>query len=165
MNLEWYNFISLGCFSKKLFNCVTIKINNNKNNKKLCSPRVFTAVLFIIIKKAETTQITIHWWKHKQSVVNPQTGILFCNKKEWSTNICYELDEPRQCWSLSRVWLFAIPGTLKARLFYVHGILQARMLEWVAISFSMGSYWPKDWTAGWFFIVPATREWGLTTNR
>ena len=28
----------------------------------------------------------------------------------------------------------------------VHGILQARILEWVAISFSRGSSWPGDWT-------------------
>ena len=28
----------------------------------------------------------------------------------------------------------------------VHGILQARILEWVAIFFSRGSFWPKDWT-------------------
>ena len=28
----------------------------------------------------------------------------------------------------------------------VHGIVQARILEWVAISFSRGSSWPKDWT-------------------
>ena len=28
----------------------------------------------------------------------------------------------------------------------VHGILQARILEWVAISFSRGSSWPKDQT-------------------
>ena len=28
----------------------------------------------------------------------------------------------------------------------VHGILQARMLERVAISFSRGSSWPRDWT-------------------
>ena len=27
----------------------------------------------------------------------------------------------------------------------VHGILQARILEWVAISFSRGSSWPRDW--------------------
>ena len=45
----------------------------------------------------------------------------------------------------------------------VHGILQARILEWVAISFSRGSSWPMDWThvchtAGRFFSVWATRE-------
>ena len=28
----------------------------------------------------------------------------------------------------------------------VHRICQARVLEWVAISFSRGSSWPKDWT-------------------
>ena len=38
----------------------------------------------------------------------------------------------------------------------VHGILQARILEWVAISFSRGSAWPSDrtqisCTAGEFF--------------
>ena len=27
----------------------------------------------------------------------------------------------------------------------VHGILQARILEWVAISFSRGSSWPRNW--------------------
>ena len=45
----------------------------------------------------------------------------------------------------------------------VHGIRQARILEWVAISFSRGSYWLRDWTwfsctVGWFFTVWATRE-------
>ena len=40
----------------------------------------------------------------------------------------------------------------------VHGILQVRILEWVAIPFSMGSTWPRDWTkvsciAGRFFTV------------
>ena len=28
----------------------------------------------------------------------------------------------------------------------VHGILQARILEWVAISFSRGCSWPRDWS-------------------
>ena len=45
----------------------------------------------------------------------------------------------------------------------VHGISQARILEWVAIPFSSGSYPPSDltWvsdTAGVFFTVWATRE-------
>ena len=47
--------------------------------------------------------------------------------------------------------------------FSVHGISQARILEWVAISFSRGSSWPKDWTcvsciAGRFLTIWATRE-------
>ena len=28
----------------------------------------------------------------------------------------------------------------------VYGILQARILDWVAIPFSMGSFQPRDWT-------------------
>ena len=28
----------------------------------------------------------------------------------------------------------------------VHGIFQTWRLEWVAISFSRGSFWPRDWT-------------------
>ena len=39
----------------------------------------------------------------------------------------------------------------------VHGILQARLLEWVAIAFSRGSSWPRSPT-GRFFIIWATRE-------
>ena len=43
------------------------------------------------------------------------------------------------------------------------GFLQARILEWVAISFSRDSSWPRDWTqvsciAGGFFTLWATRE-------
>ena len=33
----------------------------------------------------------------------------------------------------------------------VHGILQARILEWVVIPFSRGSSWPRDWT--WVFCM------------
>ena len=45
----------------------------------------------------------------------------------------------------------------------VHGILQARILEWVTIFFSKGSSWPRDWTqvsciAVRFFTLWATRE-------
>ena len=45
----------------------------------------------------------------------------------------------------------------------VHGILQARILDWVAIPFSRGSSQPKDQTwvsciAGRFFTVWAARE-------
>ena len=49
----------------------------------------------------------------------------------------------------------------------VHGILQARILEWVAFPFSRGSSWPKDGTqvfhiAGGFFTSWSTREAPVT---
>ena len=45
--------------------------------------------------------------------------------------------------------------------FSVHGILQARILEWIAIPFSRRSSWPRDWNqvscfVGRFFTVWAT---------
>ena len=45
----------------------------------------------------------------------------------------------------------------------LHGFLQAKILEWVAIPFSRGSFSPRDWTrvsciAGRFFTVWASRK-------
>ena len=68
--------------------------------------------------------------------------------------------------SLSCVPLFAAPWTV------AHGISQARILEWVAISFSRGSSWPRDQTCvsctgRWILYHWATREahseylWGI----
>ena len=47
--------------------------------------------------------------------------------------------------------------------FSIHGILQSRILEWIAISFSRGSSRPRDWTrvsciGGRRFNLWATRE-------
>ena len=73
-------------------------------------------------------------------------------KKKWSesevTQSCLTLCNPIGC---------SPPGSS------VHGILQARVLEWVAIPFSRGSSWPRDWTqvsciAGKFFTVWAIKE-------
>ena len=52
---------------------------------------------------------------------------------------------------------YSLPGSS------VHGILQARVLEWVVISFSRGCSRARDWTwvsptAGRLFAVWATRE-------
>ena len=62
--------------------------------------------------------------------------------------------------SLSRVGLFVTPCPPGSS---VHGILQARILEWVAISFSRGSFQPKNQTqvshiASRHFKLWATKE-------
>ena len=61
--------------------------------------------------------------------------------------------------------LWLLPGSS------VHGILQARILEWVAIPFSTGSSQPREWTwvsciAGKFFtvcvyIIHRNKVWAL----
>ena len=77
-------------------------------------------------------------------------------KVKWSevAQSCPTLCVPMDC---------SLPGSS------IHGIFQARVLEWGAISFSRGSSLPGDWTqishtAGRGFTVWATREalvkWG-----
>ena len=63
---------------------------------------------------------------------------------------------------LNHVWLFVTPWTV-AYHSSVHGILQARILEWVVISFSRRSSQPRHWIqvsciVGRHFTVWATRE-------
>ena len=76
--------------------------------------------------------------------------------------ILYKLSyqgSPKWKWkSLSRVWFFAALVVCT-----VHGILQARILEWAAFPFSSGSPQPRNWTrvsfiAGEFFTNWAIRE-------
>ena len=62
----------------------------------------------------------LDWW----SVSHIFKVVLFAQ-------LCPTLCEPMDC---------SPPG------FSVHGILQARILEWVAIPFFCGSFWPRDWT-------------------
>ena len=82
----------------------------------------------------------VHIWGIVPHVAFTQQGFV---KRKWK--------------SLSRVRLFAIPWT-------VHGILQARILEWVAFPSSRGSSWPRNesrvsfCTAGGFFTNWAIRE-------
>ena len=56
-------------------------------------------------------------------------------------------------------WTVALPPGSS-----VHGISQARILRWVAISFSRGSSWPRDWTRGLLYCRQILWEgtWELT---
>ena len=47
----------------------------------------------------------------------------------------------------------------------VHGILQARVLEWVAISFSRGSSWPRDQTYVSCRLHLQAGSWPLSVTR
>ena len=71
------------------------------------------------------------------------------------------------CESCSVVSDSATPWSM---VYTVHGILQARILEWAAFPFSKGSSQPRDWTlvsriAGGFFPNWAIREvWKFFAN-
>ena len=64
---------------------------------------------------------------------------------------------------LSHIWLFCDPKDCSPAGSSAHGILQARILEGVAIPFSRGSSWPREWThfsclAGRFFTTEAPEK-------
>ena len=60
---------------------------------------------------------------------------------------CYKCIIVRQVvvWSLNHVRLFCDSINSNPPGFSVHGISKARILEWVATSFSKGSSQPRDW--------------------
>ena len=77
-------------------------------------------------------------------------------KKEESevADLCLTLGDPMDC---------SLPCS------FIHGIFQARILEWVAISFSRGPSWPRDWTQvscirGRPITIWATRESSFLCN-
>ena len=90
----------------------------------------------------------------------------------WKSNIQTILE----IWTwklLSCVQLFATPRTTQSNPvdYTVHGMLQARILEWVAVSFSWGSSQPRgqthvSHTVGEFFTIWAIRHrrGGLSGN-
>ena len=71
-------------------------------------------------------------------------------------------------WPLNHVWLFSPHGLCSLPGFSVHGISQARIPEWVAISSSNWPSQPRDWTsipslAGRFFTTEPNQQyfsWG-----
>ena len=101
-------------------------------------------------------------WLSTRHATNPSFSVLICkmvmtpfpevNEIMRTCSVaqsCLALCNPRDC---------SPPG------FSVHGILQARILEWIAIPFSRGSSRPRDWTlvsriAGRFFT-----KWLLWTQ-
>ena len=93
--------------------------------------------------------ILIHWWRLR---LLPCLGYHEC-VHVWVTQLCLTVCDPMDC---------SPPGSS------VHGILQARVLEWIATSFSRGSSWSKDQTqvsciAGGFFTIWATGKTNSAT--
>ena len=105
------------------------------------------------------------WWQEIERLWALESDglmlkFLLCHPLCVTSSELINLSEPfffilSKCLFLSGVWLFVTPGT-------THGILQAKILEWVAIPFSSGSSWLRDWIwvsliAGRFFTIWATR--------
>ena len=92
---------------------------------------------------------------------------LFQLRYSWFT-LLYLLWDTTEWFSIHTEWsevtvAQSCPTLCDPMDYTVHGILQARILEWVAFPFSRGSSQPRDWTqvsriVGGFFTSWATRE-------
>ena len=96
--------------------------------------------------------IFIKFMNHRTQCLYSFARIVVTKYHKWAegevSQSCPTLCNPTDC---------SLPGS------FIHRIFQARVLEWVAISFSRGSSRPRDWTqvsriVGRRFTVWATRE-------
>ena len=112
------------------------------NIMSLSTSRPFPISMFMLLHRRFSS-----WWERECD----RALIQWANWHQWTSEVaqsCPTLCSPMDC---------SLPGSSS------HGIFQARVLEWVAISFSRGSSWPRDRTqvsptAGRCFTVWATRE-------
>ena len=95
----------------------------------------------------------------RKNTESKRIHVHIANRKFCLNNICVKLfsEVAQSCPTLCDPVDCSPPGSS------VHRILQARILEWVAISFSRGSSQLRDWTrvscmAGRCFLLWATRE-------
>ena len=99
-------------------------------------------------KKNWKISIDYHQKQLNVPIVNEILTIKMQERKVKVTQLCLTLCDPLN---------YSLPGSS------VHGILQARVLDCIAISFSRGSSQPRDQTqvshiAGEFFTIWVTRE-------
>ena len=84
------------------------------------------------------------WLSHRLSLLRFLISEVF-GEKGWEFKFLMSIWSEVK--SLSRVRLFATPwSTCSLPGSLVHGIFQAIVLEWIAISFSRGSSQSRDWT-------------------
>ena len=133
------------------------------------SPRVMYGCESGTIKKAEGHRIDafeLWYWrrllespldcKEIQPVYPKGKSVLNIHWKDWCwswisntlATWCEELTHWKRLWCLVSQSCLILWETMDCSPLgsSVHGLLQARILEWVAISFSRGSSWPRDRT-------------------
>ena len=119
---------------------------NNNNKKKLFSSSSLSA-----IKVVSSAYLRL-------LIFLPAILIPACASSSPAFRMWWKESEVAQlCPTLCDPMDYSLPGSS------IHGTFQARVLEWVAISFSRGSSRPRDWThvsrfAGRHFTVWATKE-------
>ena len=156
--------------------CAQCKVNNAK----------FPPLFFSFLGYMQTSFLGKHyifWAQHRNLDIFAQVNILNLVKVSWcDLHSCDWITVVRFCFSgrlhhclfKTSWWKVTVsaaqlcsalwnPLNCSAPDSSVHRILQARILEWVAIPISRGSFWPRDQTwvsniSGRFFTIWATRE-------
>ena len=109
-----------------------------------CAPETLSQLYFnkihILRKRMRNKKQNIKWFKLKKSREKIRRALLWAELCACSVSRVW-LCDPRDC---------SLPGSS------VHGISQARILEWVAISFSRGSSRLRDW-----ICIPCIGRWIL----
>ena len=104
--------------------------------------------------------VPIHLRRTILTVIYPGSegpGWVSAQSRNWYMALKMKMSVAQSCPTLCDPMDCSPPGSS------VHGILQARILEWVAIPFSRGSSWPRNQTwvfhiEGRFFTIWTTRE-------
>ena len=89
---------------------------------------------FVIAFLSRSKHLLISWLESPSAVIYLRLQQLIA----WPLGILWSVT--KLCPTLCDPMDYSLPGS------FVHGILQAKTLEWVAISSSRGSYQPRDWT-------------------
>ena len=111
-------------FYLKLFSCKEWSLGNYYGLDFVClchCPSPPTQNIYILNPHSQCFRMWLHL----------EVGSLKRCVRAKSLHSCPTLCDPMDC---------SLPGSS------VHGIFQARLLEWVAVSFSRGSSWPRDRT-------------------
>ena len=80
----------------------------------------------------------------KPPTFHPFSSAISCDLSFLEDAIIFSGKNKYAAQSISQVWLFCDPMDCSPPGSSVHGILQARVLEWVAMPFSKGSSWCSD---------------------
>ena len=137
---------------------ITVKINKTKSwlVAYLWQDKIDKPLARVIKRKREKNQINKIRNEKGEATTDGAEIHRIMRPLEWS-------EDAQSCPTLCNSMDCSLPGSS------VHGIFQAIVLEWIAISFSRGSSWPRDQT--WVsrivdrcFTVWATREETIMNN-
>ena len=116
------------------FQKASVYIDTNFRIKRHCLNR-WREKIFLFIKYLKWVNVTLQWiGELSLKPTFSELEFVFCHL------LVIDLEVTRSCPTLSDHMDCSLLGSC------VHGILQARILEWVAILFSRGSFWTKGWT-------------------